>query len=372
MNQNTEKTYMMNKATLMETIDYELMMFEQATPMYKRDRNFFDELENLTGLRNCLDSISVSENTLGILNSRGANVLSNLHDYWISTLDTRANDISRESKIYDTVIEWLSRISADVEKSFSNNADVQVQSITPQKQLYQKAWQEYQAYIERQSIKAPFDIIGSANVIADYALIMNAIEEGRFSSTVALTLLALDNPLETIYEAYQELDISITQEEMLDEAIQTVADEHNDTLTADDYDSENMNEDDLKTLIEGLRLDDQTLTYSEVELTANGQTTSFLTGGIPDTYSIDDIEQYREFVEDLPPLTEITVAVNSWCVGRGESEAADDDELAVIEENQDLLEQRYGIDPLQSDRFTEIAPDNSLDFDEEPDEGLEP
>lgn len=131
-------------------------------------------------------------------------------------------------------------------------------------------------------------------------------------------------------------------------------------------------EDDLKILIEGLRLDDRTLTYSEVELTANGQTTSFLTGGIPDTYTIDGIEQYQEFAEGLPPLTEITVAVSSWCVGRGESENADDDELAVIEENQELLEQRYGIDPLQSEHFTEITPDDDLDFDEEPDDDLEP
>lgn len=246
MNQNTENAYMVNKATLMRAIDYELMMFEQTMPMQKRDRRFFDELENLTGLRNCLDSISVSENTLNILNGCGANVLSRLYDYWKSTVDTRAKDISYESKIYDTVIEWLSRIGADSEVGLSDNADVQAQAVSPKKQLYAKAWKEYQAYIERQSIKAPFDIIGRANVIADYALIMSTIEEGRFSSAVANTLLTLDNPLEAIYEAYQELDISVTQEEMLDEAIQAVADEHSDTPTADSYDLENMNEDDLE------------------------------------------------------------------------------------------------------------------------------
>ncbi|SHH69341.1 hypothetical protein [Desulfosporosinus lacus] len=130
-------------------------------------------------------------------------------------------------------------------------------------------------------------------------------------------------------------------------------------------------EDDRKIRLEGLRLDDRTLTYSEVELTADGQTTSFLTGGIPDTYSIDDSEQYQEFVEGLPPLTEITVAVSSWSVGHGESEAAAEDELAVIEENLDLLEQQYGLDPLQSECFTEIAPDNGLEFDEESDEELD-
>jgi hypothetical protein len=36
------------------------------------------------------------------------------------------------------------------------------------------------------------------------------------------------------------------------------------------------------------------------------------------------------------------------------------------------LEQQYGIDPLQSERFTEVAPDDGLKFGEEPDDGLEP
>lgn len=248
MNQNTENTYMVNKATLMRAIDYELMMFEQTTPMKKKDHRFFEELEILTGLRNCLDSISVSEKALDILNGREANVLSNLHDYWKSTVDTRTKDIPHESKIFDTVIEWLSRIGAESEVGFSNNADVQSQSISPKKQLYEKAWKEYQTYIERQSIKAPFDIIGGANIIADYALIMSAIEDGRFSSAVASTLLTLDDPLEAIYDAYQELDISVTQEEMLDEAIQTVANDHSDDLPVDEYenDMEDADEDDLE------------------------------------------------------------------------------------------------------------------------------
>jgi len=224
MNQNTENTYLAKRNMLIRAIDYELMMFEQTRPMQKRDSKFFNDLENMTGLRNCLESISVSEHVLDALNGQGTDILPSLYDYWKRTIHSRPEDISQELKIYDTVIEWLSQIGVG-EKQNSYSTDVPAQPVSPQKQLYAKAWNEYQTYIERQSVKAPFDIIGSANVIADYALIMNAIEEGRYSSDVAKKLLTLENPLEAIYETYQELDISVTQEEMLDEAIQTVADE---------------------------------------------------------------------------------------------------------------------------------------------------
>lgn len=236
MNQNTENTYQVEKNKLMRMIDCELVSFEQMCPMQKRDSKFFDDLESMTELRNCLESISISEHALDTLNGQDADILPSIYDYWKRTINNRSEAISREQKVYDTVIEWLSQVDVG-EKQISNGADVPAQPISLKKQLYAKAWEEYQAYIIGQSIKAPFDIIGSANVIADYALIMNAIEEGRFSSNVAKMLLTLENPLEAIYEAYQELDISVTQEEMLDEAIQTVADDRSYDLTDDEYEN---------------------------------------------------------------------------------------------------------------------------------------
>ncbi len=245
MNQNTEITYQVKKNKLMRMVDCELMSFEQMCPMQKRDSKYFDDLESMTELRNCLESISVSEHALDTLNGQDADILPSIYDYWKGTINNRSEAISREQKVYDTVIEWLSQVGAG-EKQISNGTDVPAQPVSLKKQLYAKAWEEYQAYIIGQSIKAPFDIIGSANVIADYALIMNAIEEGRYSSDVAKKLLTLENPLEVIYDAYQELDISVTQEEMLDEAIQTVADERIDALDADEYDMEAEDEDELE------------------------------------------------------------------------------------------------------------------------------
>jgi|GEM_PF-6443776 len=245
MNQNTENTYQVKKNKLMRMVDCELVSFEQMCPMQKRDSRFFDDLESMTELRNCLESISVSEHVLDTLNGQDADILPSIYDYWKGTINNRTEAILREQKVYDTVFEWLSQVSAG-EKQISNGTDVPAQPISLKKQLYAKAWEEYQTYIIGQSIKAPFDIIGSANVIADYALIMNAIEEGRYSSGVAKKLLTLKNPLEAIYDAYQELDISVTQEEMLDEAIQTVADEHIDDLDADEYDMEAEDEDELE------------------------------------------------------------------------------------------------------------------------------
>jgi len=122
-----------------------------------------------------------------------------------------------------------------------------------------------------------------------------------------------------------------------------------------------------------LRLDERTLIYSEVELDADGETTSFMTGGMPDTYNIEDIDQYREFAEGLSADTAIFVTVNSWSVGNGESENAGDEEVELIEANRDYLDMVFGIDHLQTAEFTEYVQDEAFDYDDdEPDNGLEP
>jgi len=121
-----------------------------------------------------------------------------------------------------------------------------------------------------------------------------------------------------------------------------------------------------------LRLDERTLIYSVVDLDADGKTISFFAGGMPDTYSIHDFDLYREFAEGFEADTAISVSVDSWSIGNGESVSATDDELALIGSNFDYLNQAYGVDHLKSDRFTEYVPDNDLYDDDEPDNGLEP
>lgn len=115
---------------------------------------------------------------------------------------------------------------------------------------------------------------------------------------------------------------------------------------------EQVRREELEAALKGLSLYERTLIYSEVELSTDDRTTTFLTGGIPDQYDISDVEQYRDFVDELSPETEVIVSVSSWSVGNGESENAADDELIVIARNQKQLEKLLGIDSLQTDRFT--------------------
>lgn len=122
-----------------------------------------------------------------------------------------------------------------------------------------------------------------------------------------------------------------------------------------------------------LRLDERTLIYSEVTLEADGQTLSFLTGGMPDTYSIGDIDQYREFAGGLAADAAVFVSVDSWSVGTGESESATEEEAELIGANKDGLEKTYGIDHLQTAEFTEYVPEDEYGYGEdEPDDDLEP
>lgn len=127
--------------------------------------------------------------------------------------------------------------------------------------------------------------------------------------------------------------------------------------------------------LKSLRLDERSLIFSEVTLTTEGETVTFHAGGMPDTYSIGDSDQYAEFVEGLPgdSYVEIGVAVDSWSTGTGESENASDEEAVLIEANWDCIDKTFGIDHLQTNEFTEYSwgdiPDND---DEEPDDELEP
>ena len=134
-----------------------------------------------------------------------------------------------------------------------------------------------------------------------------------------------------------------------------------------DYEPEN----DEENILKKLRLHERTLIYSEVTLDADGETTSFLTGGMPDAYNIEGVDQYREFAETLSEDTAISVTVESRSVGNGESEKADEEEAILIETNREYLDKVFGIDPLQTATFTEYVQESAYDYDDESDEGME-
>jgi hypothetical protein len=113
--------------------------------------------------------------------------------------------------------------------------------------------------------------------------------------------------------------------------------------------------------IKTLRLDKRSLVFSDVTLSAKGSTISFLAGGIPDTHNIGDNELYQEFVEGFPDRTLVTVAVDSFCVGTGESESADDDEVTLLEEKRYLID-LLDTDSVQSSSFAEYVRSEAYDY----------
>lgn len=106
-----------------------------------------------------------------------------------------------------------------------------------------------------------------------------------------------------------------------------------------------------KTEMEKLRLDQRSLTYSVVEVRTDSDYICFHMPGICDRDSLEENDQYRDFMEDADD-TEVNVSVYSYSLGRGESEYPDEDELAIIDRYTDELDEEYGIDTIQSDSFS--------------------
>lgn len=101
-----------------------------------------------------------------------------------------------------------------------------------------------------------------------------------------------------------------------------------------------------------LKLDEHSLTYSHVELSGNGMYSDFYVEGIPDEYTIGDTCGYNDFVEDMDEQVDITVTVDSFNVGRGESVSPDETQLECLVKNMDAIEKEYGIDHIQAQHFT--------------------
>jgi hypothetical protein len=74
----------------------------------------------------------------------------------------------------------------------------------------------------------------------------------------------------------------------------------------------------------------------------------FLLPGICDRDALESSEQYQELMEDAED-TEVNTSVHSYSVGTGESETPDEDELEIIEQYTDELDEKYGVDSIQSD-----------------------
>ncbi|MEN3005992.1 DUF3848 domain-containing protein [Dehalobacterium formicoaceticum] len=366
---NSSKDILITREMIEDKMDAEFQTFTESVPAGQRDSAFETKLEVLAQIRDALYVIPIPDELKQSVFDREC-ILEEVYLFWQEETSRDTPNVDRFALPYECASYWLNGVHYEYRNAL----------------LYERLAADHEAFIAEERQKTPDEIIEDAWKITCMADLLMALENEDLEPQDVDALLTMEHPLHVIYDEYLSKDSESHMYALIDTAVEVAQARHNDImtknihLTSGDTVTKQRIEDYLKVYgepeqepaLKKLRLDDRSLTYSEVELTGNGQTTSFLTGGIPDTYTIDEIEQYQEFAEGLPPLTEITVAVSSWCIGCGESEAAADDELAVIEENQDLLEQQYGIDPLQSEHFTEITPDDDLDFDEEPDDGLEP
>ena len=93
--------------------------------------------------------------------------------------------------------------------------------------------------------------------------------------------------------------------------------------------------------------------FSRVSLTAdNGSTDEYLCPGIPDTEEqIADTDGYCDFIEDNTDAESVTVDVEHYIYGEGESENADEDDIAEFEKRGEDFLNSDEVDYLDYNRF---------------------
>ena len=93
--------------------------------------------------------------------------------------------------------------------------------------------------------------------------------------------------------------------------------------------------------------------FSRVSLTAdNGSTDEYLCPGMLVTEEqIADTDGYCDFIEDNPDAESITVDVEHYLYGEGESENADEDDIAEFEKRGEDFLNSDEVDYLDYNRF---------------------
>ena len=102
--------------------------------------------------------------------------------------------------------------------------------------------------------------------------------------------------------------------------------------------------------------------FSRVCLTAdNSSTVEYLCPGMPDTeQQIADTDGYADFIEDNPDAESVTVDVEHYIYGEGESENADEDDIAEFEKRGEYFLNSDEVDYLDYNRL--IIPIGSEGF----------
>ena len=102
--------------------------------------------------------------------------------------------------------------------------------------------------------------------------------------------------------------------------------------------------------------------FSRVSLIAdNGSVDEYLCPGVPDTEEqITETDGYCDFIEDNPDAESVTVDVEHYLYGKGESENADEDDIAEFEKRGEDFLNSDEVDYLDYNHF--IIPTGSEGF----------
>ncbi len=118
------------------------------------------------------------------------------------------------------------------------------------------------------------------------------------------------------------------------------------------------------------------LLFSQVQITANGETDEFLIGGIPREY--DDLENwsgFEDFMDYIQEETEVQVHAEVYLYGDGETKNASPEEIAYLISRMEKDEQflsRSTVDNIESVDFSFIwSPEELFDDDPEDEECIE-
>lgn len=106
--------------------------------------------------------------------------------------------------------------------------------------------------------------------------------------------------------------------------------------------------------------------FSRVSLTAdNGSIDEYLCPGMPDTEEqIADTDGYRDFIENNPDAENITVDVEHYLYGEGESENADEDDIAEYEKRGEEFLNSNEVDYLDYNRFIILTDNEDFSMEE--------
>ena len=99
---------------------------------------------------------------------------------------------------------------------------------------------------------------------------------------------------------------------------------------------------------------DMSVLFSKVELWSdNGNECELFVGGIPREYEdLENADDFQEFLDFPPDANEITAYVTSFIYGDGESEAANETQLAEIKEHFEEPEWSEKLDLIEKSSFT--------------------